>query len=169
MKAPVLFLLPVLALLALTGCRLKKSPDAGSLSSAAIKRVLYPADIARLDIQRYDSLCRYVFHDTAAVRAFTIGAEDLLIALQLQTDVPAYGHIRAYLGYTADGQFKLFIVPVKGAVLHDEEGDAGQDVLLDKNGQPVHNPGEPISAEYVLDLNAPCPSICDYQSPLMSR
>lgn len=169
MKAPVLTLLPALILIAFAGCRPAASSDAGERSSAAVKRVLYPADIARLDIQRYDSLCQYVFRDTAAVRAFTIGAEDLLIALQLQTDIPAYKHIRAYLGYTEDGQFKLFIVPVKGAAIVDDEGIAGTDVLLNKNGEPVENPGEPLSAEYVLDLNAPCPSICDYQSPLMSR
>ena len=119
----------------------------------------------------------------AQIIAYTVHAEDLLKALGISDSITvencAYKHIRVYLGYhiNDDGGhtagFKLFIVPVKDA--HDIDSSActtcgGNDMLWDYNSKKwVIDTliGTNTNNIYVLDLNAPCPNICDNASQLM--
>lgn len=171
----LVFSIPVLALLLFSGSCGKSSvtvttsEDTVDQSDTSISDVLYRADSARMDILRYDSLCTNVFGDSNVVKAFTIGATDLMTALGITKVTPQFNHVRAYLGYTANNDFKLFIVPVQGALGSGPlYTSPGKDVLLDSKGKPAPDTIS-LNKKYVLDLNAPCPSICDVNSPLTKK
>lgn len=139
-------------------------------------RVVYRLADAQRDIRAYDSLCDTLLH-VIPVSGYTIRAEDLLAALGMDStlvnsDTCMYHHVRVYLGYRASHGFKLFIVPVEGADLSTPDSaawSAGADILLDKTGQPGCRGSKVHLAsadEYVLDLNAPCPTTCPSTSLL---
>jgi hypothetical protein len=145
----------------------KKIPDNPS-------RVAYLLTEAKKDIREFDQLCKDSLKGIIPVEGYTIRAEDLLAALGLDptlvnSDTCMYHHVRVYLGFKKDHGFKLFIVPVEGADLSgpDSTWKGGTDIMLDSTGTPrcrgskVHLAS---SEEYVLDLNAPCPTTCSTTS-----
>lgn len=148
-----------------------------------VTSTLYPAAEAQGDIAYFDTLCsKFIssaLHDSSVnyanvpIRAFTIRAVDLFAAMGMKVqDSVKFEHIRVYLGYSKEAnQFKLFILPVQNANIVDS--NAGSDVLLDSTGNylPPSDkfplpPGFLIN-KYVLDLNAPCPNLCDTRTPLI--
>lgn len=115
-----------------------------------------PLSVAQANIQHYTEKCGEVL-GIVPIKAYTIHAEDLMEVLGIpDTLLCKYSHVRAYLGLDTLNQFKLYLTPVEGANLAAVPKIAGNDVIL-KNAE---------GAEYVLDLNAPCPATCDITSPL---
>lgn len=116
-----------------------------------------PLSVAQDNIQRYTDKCSEVL-GIVPIKAYTIHAEDLMEVLGIPdtTKIYKYDHVRAYLGLDTLNQFKLYLTPVEGADLSAVPKIAGTDVIL-KNAE---------GAQYVLDLNAPCPATCDITSPL---
>lgn len=137
----------------------------------SIQKVLYAADTAIGNIYCFDTLCESHLGDSIPIRSFTIRSIDLLTALGIPADSARYQHARVYLAFNnCTNDFKLFIVPVDSADL--DAGIVGNDILLDSTGHGVppknhkqYTPAE-LHSKYVLDLNTPCPSICDINSPL---
>ncbi|MBC9812769.1 hypothetical protein H9Y05_09825 [Crocinitomicaceae bacterium CZZ-1] len=112
---------------------------------------------AHTDVKRfYDSIVKQDASQRDFVRAFTISAMDMLEVMGLDSTTKCtYEQCRAYLGLTADDQFKLYLTPIKD----------NKDVFL--NFKPAT--GATIDTNeysYVLDLIAPCPNTCDKKSPL---
>lgn len=151
----------------------------------SIRDVMEPLDSARANVACFDSLYTLFIKElrsdsgnagknNAVIKAFTVHAIDLFAAMGMKLDqqnLPKYNYIRVYLGFDlAAKQFKLYIVPVKGACINNQCKLPGNDLMLRPNGEPYPDPRlMPDSPQYVLDLNAPCPSICDNASPLMFR
>lgn len=171
-----LMLLPFMAVV-FAACQ-RQAVDRPHIFPLSNDSILCRADIAQEDIKY---LCN--LHDSAGSSfvkdlpiSFTIRAKDLFAAMGLPYDSTCspYSHIRVYSGYRIAGEagtrsqegFKLYIVPVSGV---SKENPSGHDELLQRSGKDftVAKPdiGQ-LSKQYVLDLNAPCPSTCDMTSPL---
>lgn len=99
----------------------------------------------------------HVRYEYDFVRAFTISAKDMLEVMGLDTNtVCNYYACRAYLGLDHDNQFKMYLTPV--------DVENGRDLFLNHNRDRATTDVDSFS--YVLDLIAPCPNTCDYNSPL---
>lgn len=107
---------------------------------------------AHNNIQHYADSCFTLFNRDSAgneipnpnynfIRSYTISDTDLLSVLGLPITTKCTKHCRVYLGIDPGNQFKLYLTPVSVT---------GNDSLL------VNSAGN----QYVLDLNAPCPSTC---------
>lgn len=141
--------------------------------------VLCEAATARRDIASFDSLCKANFHDDIPVQSFTVRAADLFGAMGVpyypsDTSDDIFQHIRVYLAYRVHTGFKLYFVPVRGAHLNESDFNVGEDILLDAHAQPTQRidaakfgSGD-LNDRFVLDLNTPCPNICDQNSPLVA-
>lgn len=96
-----------------------------------------------------------------SVIAFKVHASDLFAALGVQSEVQ-YDHdaVRVYIGFDkTTSSYKLFVVPV------DKTDTGFVDMFFDETGKVrAYNPND---ANYVMDLNTPCPPTCDCNSPLM--
>lgn len=117
-----------------------------------------PLAVAQDNIQRYTNKCSELL-GIVPIKAYTIHAEDLMEVLGIPPSEPpiyTYDYVRAYLGLDSLNSFKLYLTPVEGANLSAVPKIAGTDVILK----------DATGAEYVLDLNAPCPATCDLTSPL---
>ncbi len=122
--------------------------------------VRLPLDSALLYIRRYDSLYRTLFRVSAPIKAFTIHSVDLFESMGMPAEmrdssICKYKRVRAYLGLDPNNVFKLMLVPVEELTGGTPADSAGKDIILkDRMGK------------YVLDLNAPCPATCDFNSVL---
>lgn len=163
----------------ITSCTNTAPKDKPGKTYAIDTTLLKPANVAKADIAFFDTLCaKYLTFPTVhgntipdslvPIKAFTVRAADLFAALGVSDSVQhTYDNIRVYFGYSQkEDEFKLYIVPVADANIADTI--SGRDVLLDHSGRPAPMPHDhPLADRYVLDLNAPCPSLCDVSSPLM--
>ncbi len=179
MKLVIFSILLTTIIITITSCTNTTTKDTHEKTYTIDTSLLTPADIAKADIAYFDTLCmKYLTfppvngHSIPAsqvpIKAFTIRAEDLFAALGVSDSVQhIYNNIRVYFAYNqSQNQFKLYIVPVLSADIADTI--PGRDVLLDHSGNPIPRPNTPPLADrYVLDLNAPCPSLCDVSTPLM--
>lgn len=113
--------------------------------------------VAYDDVKRfYDSVVDKDASNRDFVRAFTISAIDMLEVMGLDSSTQCtYDQCRAYLGLTANDQFKLYLTPVKD----------NKDVFLNFNPATAATP-DTNEGSYLLDLIAPCPNTCDKKSPL---
>jgi len=166
-----------------TGCHDQPAANAANSNNPAEKKmpdnpskVAYLFTEAQKDIREFDQMCKDSLKGIIPIEAYTVRAEDLLAALGMDptlvnSDTCMYHHVRVYLGFKKDHGFKLFIMPVEGADLSGPDSTSwkgGKDILLDSTGRPgcrgskVHLAS---SEEYVLDLNAPCPTTCSSTSP----
>jgi len=176
MKCSVLNICFLAIIIAICSCT-PKQPGNGQ-HEITLDSVLKPLATAQADIQSFDSISSLVVRiaDSATghepttgehttIKAFTVRAVDLYAAMGVEEgSIPntPYDHIRVYLGYNIEAHnFKLYIVPVEGANI--QENIPGKDMTLSANGTP--EPG----GTYVLDLNAPCPNLCDPSSQLVSH
>lgn len=129
------------------------------MSSSVITMDTVPLASALANVKHYlDSCTKYL--GEAPIKAYTIHANDMLMALGINPDSVhcGYTHARVYLGLNPDNEFKLYFTPVVGANLDPSVMDAGRDTILsDADGNL-----------YVMDLNAPCPNTCDVSSPFYS-
>jgi hypothetical protein len=134
-------------------------------------KVVYHLTDAQKDVREFYQLCRDSLKGLIPIKAYTIRAEDLLAALGMDpklvnSDQCIYHHVRVYLGFKKEQGFKLFMIPVEGADLSAPDSSAwqaGADILLDSTGKPGCRGSKVHLAsadEYVLDLNAPCPTTC---------
>lgn len=117
-----------------------------------------PLETALMNIKHYQDSCAAFFNGTVPIRAYTIHAEDMLLALGIDPSKVEcrYSHARVYIGLNDSSRFKLYFTPVLDADLHPDAMNAGRDTILrDADGN-----------QFVMDLNAPCPNTCDVQSPL---
>lgn len=115
--------------------------------------------VAHSDVQRFvDSIVNKDRSDRDFVRAFTISAIDMLEVMGLDSTTRCkYNQCRAYLGLTAENQFKLYLTPI----------EKGRDVFLNfKSAHPGATTRDTNENSYVLNLIAPCPNTCDTRSPL---
>lgn len=134
----------------------KKAENTVPLTRLLQSSFQVPLSVAQDNIDRYTKKCSEVL-GIVPIKAYTIHAEDLMEVLGIpDTASYKYHHVRAYLGMDTLNQFKLYLTPVEGANLGVVPKIAGTDVIL-KNAE---------GAQYVLDLNAPCPATCDITSPL---
>ena len=118
---------------------------------AALAENQTPFDSARMNIKHYVDSCYTFFNDSlgyqkvdtvnSIIRSYKVSNNDLLSVLGLpqNTKCGFYG-CRVYLGLDTSSQFKLYLTPLDSK---------GEDIILDNYG-----------VEYLLDLNAPCPSTC---------
>lgn len=173
MKLPILHSAMLAVLISTAACNNTNQPDQPPQGSepTPVTEVLCPLDSAVTDIATFGALCEEFVTDTAGkkvqtppIKGFTIRSVDLFAAMGMAApaDAPPYDHIRIYLAYRLNDGFKVYLVPVQGADL--DSGKAGSDLILDSEGHPNPPEGAP---KFVLDLNAPCPSICDVNSPLL--
>jgi hypothetical protein len=171
---PILHSLLLAVFISTAACNNAKqsTPPGGNEPTPPVTDVLCPLDSAVTDIATFDTLCKRFVTDTAGetvptvpIKGFTIHAADLFAAMGItEYQEPPYAHIRIYLGYRLNDGFKVYLVPVQGANLADNE--PGTDLMLNAEGHVNPTAGEP---NFVLDLNAPCPSICDINSPLFLK
>ena len=121
---------------------------------------------AEESIKYYDKLSKEAL-GVDPIRAFTIRSMDLAEVIGLPTkflNKAEYHHVRIYMGLdSATSQFKVYLTPVKGAVLSKDK--PGKDVILDG---PYKGDGELADGDgpYVFDFSKPCPNACDGDSPL---
>lgn len=173
MKLPILQSAILAVLISTAACNNAKQPDQPPPGSepTPVTDVLCPLETATTDIATFGALCKEFVHDTSGgkvekvpIKGFTIRSVDLFAAMgmAIPADPPPYDHIRIYLAYRLNDGFKVYLVPVDSANLAD--GNPGRDLVLDSEGHPNPPEGAP---RFVLDLNAPCPSICDINSPLL--
>jgi hypothetical protein len=95
-------------------------------------------------------------------RAFLISKCDLLSVLGVPIETTcAYDHVRAYFGLTDNNTPKLYLTPVRGA--DPAAGNGGEDVILEGP------PGSGLPAQYVLELNFPCPNLCATNNSPLNR
>ena len=182
MKCSILNMCFLAIVIAICSCT-PKQPDSGHLPTGGqdpmpLDSVLKPLATAQADIENFDTLSSYIIRtvdsitghtsprdENTCIKAFTVRAVDLYAAMGVdQASIPntPYDHIRVYLGYSTESHnFKLYIVPVNGADVR--AWIPGEDLTLNANGSP--EPG----GTHVLDLNAPCPNLCDQNSPLVSQ
>lgn len=184
MKKTLIYLTLATGLLT-AGCQNSSPVTAGSTAGnypTNVAKMVYPLKEAKSCIQLFNSLCKDTLKlDTVPISAYTIravdllasmGASDTLIDSLVNTNKLPYKFARVYLGYRkSDESFRLFIVPVEGADMQDPDKKnwkGGKDIFLNKNGNPIPpGPGKKNEGdEYVLDLNAPCPTTCATESPL---
>ncbi|MBS1772059.1 MAG: hypothetical protein JST82_04320 [Bacteroidetes bacterium] len=179
MKHSAISTLLIIVIISITSCTSKTQKRTDNIKSYSVDTsLLVSAVIAQKDIAFFDTLCmKYITYpsgyDSQAnnipIKGFTIRAEDILAAIGISDSVPhQFDDIRVYLGYNqSQNKFKLYILPVDKANIADSI--SGTDVLLNRNGDPVPGPHDkPLTDKYVLDLNAPCPSLCDVNSPLLN-
>lgn len=141
------------AFFAILSCNNSVTKDGGT-STAAITPHMTPIDTVTKNIQHYVDSCYSIFNDSltikgvkhpadSIIRAYTVSNIDLLSVLGLplsDADSCLYSECRVYIGLDYKNKFKLYLTPIKN----------GKDtILLDSKGK-----------EYLLDLNAPCPSTC---------
>lgn len=143
--------------------------------------LLVPAALAKEDIADFDSIATITLNGNnihkslstqIPVKAFTIRAEDLLLAMGISDyiNIDACNDIRVYMGFNEpENQFKLYVVPV---VFGSHATEAGRDAFLNNKGDIANL--LPCSTDsttglYVLDLNAPCPNLCDACTPLIAN
>ncbi|MDR3679369.1 MAG: hypothetical protein P4L41_05335 [Flavipsychrobacter sp.] len=163
------------ATIAISACCNKPAGN-GHTYSDSLSAQLYPVVAAQADIRFMDTLFTAFVskYDTSVkyypspIKAFTISSTDLFMAMGIQQPYPQvqYNNIRVYLGYSKTAQqFRLFVVPVKSGINPPSpDSTAGSDMFIDViNNVPVIS----LTGHNVLDLNAPCPSFCDWQSRLM--
>lgn len=115
-----------------------------------------PLESALANVKHYLDSCNE-FLGGAPIKAYTIHANDMLMALGIDPDSVncRYTHARVYLGLDSANHFKLYFTPVVGADLDPSVMNAGRDsILTDQDGN-----------RFVMDLNAPCPNTCDNSSP----
>lgn len=94
-------------------------------------------------------------------KAFLVSKCDLLSVLGIPVATDSqFDYVRVYFGLTSANTPKLYLTPVVGA--DPAAGIAGRDTIL------VGPTGSGLPAQYVLDLNFPCPNLCDPRSPLNS-
>ncbi|MDH4471938.1 MAG: hypothetical protein QE487_04975 [Fluviicola sp.] len=121
-------------------------PEGDQTSTRAIATHMTPIDTVTKNIQHYVDSCYAVFgdDDNGIIRAYTVSDTDLLSVLGLPlSDDTIRGHYnqcRVYIGLDYQNKFKLYLTPIK---------DGKDEILKDDSGM-----------EYLLDLNAPCPSTC---------
>jgi hypothetical protein len=117
-----------------------------------------PLETALMNIKHYQDSCRAFFNNDVPIQAYTIHAQDMLMALGIDPSTVEcrYKHARVYIGLNDSSEFKLYFTPVVGADLQPDAMAAGRDTILkDADGN-----------SFVMDLNAPCPNTCDSNSPL---
>jgi hypothetical protein len=143
-----------------------------------VNRVLVPLTKALKDIYSYDSLNRLHWKGTTPIESYTIRAVDLLAAMGMpatlaDSSICRFKYVRVYMAFRNKVGFKLYIMPVDNACLKGNDPSkwkGGNDVLLDKNGNPIMIPLDSTAIasddEYLLDLNAPCPNTCPSGKPL---
>ena len=140
-------------------------------------QVLYPASSAQQDIAGFQNLWNSLnsagnLKTFNQIESFTVRAKDLIMAMGMDTSNLSsmlYDHVRVYLGYNQQNNaFKLFFVPVTGASICNDQ--PGNDVMIGSNGLPSPPPAggyaPGLQGLNVLDLNKPCPSLCDRSSVL---
>lgn len=162
MKKTILAAAVLCSLLIAQACKTEvKTEEKKEEKAVPVTRLLtssyqVPLAVAQANIQHYTEKCGEVL-GIVPIKAYTIHAEDLMEVLGIPDTLACkYSHVRAYLGLDTLNQFKLYLTPVEGANLAASPKIAGNDVIL-KNAE---------GAQYVLDLNAPCPATCDITSPL---
>ena len=119
--------------------------------------------------------------EKSKISAYTVNAEDLICALGLpikELDNCVYKKIRVYLGYHIDTSaghsqgFKLFVVPVCTTCNQDTihcDSVAGCDLFFDYVNGNLSINTNPRLGSYVMDLNVPCPSLCDPKSQINNK
>jgi hypothetical protein len=122
-----------------------------STGEVALAENQTPLEIARMNIKHYVDSSYKFFNDSlgyqkvdtvnSIIRSYKVSNTDLLSVLGLpkNTKCGFYG-CRVYLGLDLKHKFKLYLTPLDSL---------GEDLILDNYG-----------VEYLLDLNAPCPSTC---------
>lgn len=132
----------------------KKAPTA----VAATSMDTVPLATAIQNIKHYQDSCLAFFNNNIPIKAYTIHADDMLMALGIDPSTVEcqYSHARVYIGLNDSSEFKLYFTPVVDANLQPDVMAAGRDTILsDADGN-----------KFVMDLNAPCPNTCDNTSPL---
>jgi len=127
-------------------------PEGEETPTVAIASHRAPIDTVTKNIQHYVDSCYVLFNDSitikgiehpadSIIRAYTVSGNDLLSVLGLSaTQRCTFDSCRVYIGLDYSSKFKLYLTPIKN----------GRDTILrDSKGN-----------EYLLDLNAPCPSTC---------
>jgi hypothetical protein len=179
-KMKLLYFVAATGILVAIGCNTASSGNpaaVGDRPKNPVHHVLCRLDSAVTDINYFNSLCQSrLGGSTPPIRAYTIRAIDLIGALGMDTtleDSAKYKHIRMYLAYRQNAGFKLYLVPVDSAYIGGTDTAnwrGGYDIFLNSEGKCIpHNKQgtrNTASADYVLDLNAPCPATCAENSPL---
>ena len=167
--------LSIPGILLLTGtvaatCFTSLSKDRKFFTSNPISDRLIPGNHAKAAIRNWDSLCKTIgIPENLIIRSFKISDTDLLDALNIpRASVPphTYKSVRVYLGLEPIyDTFKLYVVPVDTLT--------NADLMFDSTCTPFKKPPghyDNLINKYVMDLNAPCPNLCDLavlSSPLM--
>lgn len=149
----------------------------------------YPVANARMDIDTMQAIATRIYdllgpnidstlsapdsaHIGLGVVAYTINAVDLMAALNVTVPncascvpTPQFPAIRVYLGLNYSSGFKLFVVPV---TRNDPKicDRCGSDMFFDTVGG-IHVDPVVGQGNFVMDLIAPCPSVCDPHSQLV--
>lgn len=113
------------------------------------------------------------------VTSFLIERQDFLQTLGMDSMtagavISPYSYVRGYIGFDqVAGSYHMFFTPVD-SVIYNSAGQlvyAGKDIILrGKRINPKYNTqglgaGDPGDEDpFVLDLNAPCPTTCNFQS-----
>lgn len=116
---------------------------------------------AESDIQHYVDSCYRYFTSInlppttcdSIVRSYTVTSHDMLGVLGVKRTGECafpFDSCRVYLGLDTKNKFKLYMTPVNK--------DGNDTILSFMDGGKA--------TQFVYDLNAPCPSTCDYSSPL---
>jgi len=130
------------AFLAVLSCTSNK-PENDVYPNLAITSHMASIDTVEKNIQHYVDSCDAFFQnsDDSIIRAYTVSGIDLLSVLGLSaTQRCTFDSCRVYIGLDYSNKFKLYLTPIKN----------GKDTIL------INSRGK----EYLLDLNAPCPSTC---------
>lgn len=163
MKKYSYLFLPVIAVVLLSACQNSSTetaaePKKADKNAVATTMDTVPLETALINIKHYQDSCKAFFNNTVPIQAYTIHAQDMLMALGIDpaTVECQYSHARVYIGLNDSSEFKLYFTPVVGADLQPDAMNAGRDTILkDADGN-----------QFVMDLNAPCPNTCDANSPL---
>lgn len=139
------------AFFAVLSCNNSVSKNDGT-STVAIASHKAPIDTVTKNIQHYVDSCYTLFNDSitikgvehpadSIIRAYTVSGNDLLSVLGLSASQKCtFDSCRVYIGLDYSNKFKLYLTPIKN----------GRDTILKDSD----------NNEYLLDLNAPCPSTC---------
>lgn len=131
-------------------------PEGSKTEPPAVTEHMTPFDTVKKNIQHYVDSCYTFFHDSLKIkgaidpasriiRAYTVSDTDLLSVLGLplsEADKCIYKQCRVYIGLDYMNKFKLYLTPI--------------DIKKDTDVVLVY----PGIGQYLLDLNAPCPSTC---------
>lgn len=120
-------------------------------------------------------------NSSTTVTSFLIERQDFLQSLGMDSStagavISPYSYVRGYIGYDQRANsYHMFFTPVD-SVIYNSAGQlvyAGKDVVLKgRRINPRYNnqgvgagAGDPGDEDpFVLDLNAPCPTTCNFQS-----